>query len=132
MRSPIFRFVCLLACVALALPLFALQRGSDPISGTWSGDWGPNANDRNTVNVTLKLDGKNVTGTVQSINYKRPDVMIQKGTFDPASGTIQLEADAQGRGGAIHYVIQGKVMNGAMSGSWDHGTVKGDFKLTKK
>jgi hypothetical protein len=24
------------------------------------------------------------------------------------------------------------VMNGAMSGSWDHGTVKGDFKLTKK
>jgi hypothetical protein len=132
MRSPIFRLVCLLTCVALALPLFALQRGSDPISGTWSGDWGPNANDRNTVNVTLKLDGKNVTGTVQSINYKRPDVMIQKGTFDPASGTIQLEADAPSRGGAVHYVIQGKVMNGAMSGSWDHGTVKGDFKLTKK
>jgi hypothetical protein len=132
MRSPIFRLVCLLACIALALPLFALQRGSDSISGTWSGDWGPNANDRNTVNVTLKLDGKNVTGTVQSINYKRPDVMIQKGTFDPASGAIHLEADAQGRGGAIHYVIEGKVMNGTMSGSWDHGTVKGDFKLTKK
>src|SRR5215472_8309127 len=98
MRSNIIRLACLLVCVAIAVPVLALQRGgSDPITGTWSGDWGPNANDRNTVNVDLKLDGKNVTGTVQSINYKRPDVMIQKGTFDPASGTIQLEADAQGR-----------------------------------
>ena len=126
------RVVSCLMCLSLAVPLLALQRGSDAISGTWSGDWGPNANDRNTVNVTLKLDGKNITGTVQSINYKRPDVMIQKGTFDPASGTIHMEADAQGRGGTVHYVIEGKVMNGMMSGSWDHGTVKGDFKLTKK
>ena len=132
MRSTTFRLACLLICIALAIPLFALQRGSDPITGTWSGDWGPNAGDRNTVNVDLKLDGKNVTGTVHSINYQRPDVMIQKGTFDAASGMIHLEADAQARGGTVHYVIEGKLMNGTMSGSWDHGTVKGDFKLTKK
>jgi hypothetical protein len=110
----------------------ALQRGSDPISGTWSGDWGPNANDRNTVNVDLKLNGKNVTGTVHSINYTRPDVMISKGSYDPAAGTIHLEADASGRGGSVHYVIDGKMTGGTMSGSWNHGASKGDFKLTKK
>lgn len=132
MRSRVLRLACLFVCLAIALPLLALQRGSDPISGTWSGDWGPNANDRNTVNVDLKLNGKDVTGTVHSINYNRPDVMISKGTFDPAGGTIHLEADAQGRGGAVHYVIDGKVMGGTMSGSWNHGASKGDFKLMKK
>jgi hypothetical protein len=100
----------------------------------WSGDWGPNAADRNTVNVELKLDGKNLTGTVHSINYQRADVMLQKATFDSATGTIHMEAEVPNpRGGAaVHYVIDGKLMNGTMSGSWNHGTTKGDFKLTKK
>ena len=132
MRSHMFRLACLLVCLAVALPLLALQRGSDPVSGTWSGDWGPNAQDRNTVNVDLKLSGKDVTGTVQSINYNRPEVKISKGSFDAAAGTIHLEADAQGRGGAVHYVIDGKVMGGKMSGSWNHGATKGDFTLMKK
>jgi hypothetical protein len=132
MRSISFRVICFFACVAVALPLLALQRGSDPLTGTWTGDWGPNANDRNTVNVDLKLDGKNVTGTVHSVNYQRPDVMITKGTFDAASGMVHLEADAKSRGADVHYVIDGKLMGGTMSGSWNHDRSKGDFKLTKK
>lgn len=134
MRSITLRIVCFCACVAIALPLLALQRGSDPISGTWSGDWGPNANDRNTVNVDLKLNGKDVTGVVHSVNYQRPDVMISKGTYDAASSMLHLEADAKNpRGGAdVHYVIDGKVMGGTVSGSWNHDKSKGDFKLTKK
>jgi hypothetical protein len=134
MRSKTLQIVTLLACIAIAVPVLALQRGSDPVSGMWSGDWGPNAADRNTVNVELKLDGKNLTGTVHSINYQRADVMLQKSTFDSATGTIHMEADVPNpRGGAsVHYVIDGKLMNGTMSGSWNHGTSKGDFKLTKK
>jgi hypothetical protein len=134
MRSRTLQIVTLLACIAIAVPVLALQRGSDPVSGMWSGDWGPNANDRNTVNVELKLDGKNLTGTVHSINYQRADVMFQKSTFDPATGTIHMEADVPNprTGAMIHYVIDGKLMNGTMSGSWNHGTTKGDFKLSKK
>jgi hypothetical protein len=132
MKSRLSRLACLLVCVAVAVPLFALQGGKDPITGTWSGDWGPNAADRNTVNVDLKLDGKTVTGVVHSVNYQRPDVMIKNGTFDASSGMIHLEADAQGRGGSVHYVIDGKVANGSMTGSWNHPPSKGDFKLTKK
>ena len=133
MRLKISRKVCLLACLAIALPVLALQRGGDPLTGTWSGDWGPNAADRNTVNVNLKWDGKALTGVVHSINYQRPDVTLQKATFDPASGAVHMEADVPNpRGGTIHYVIDGKLVNGTMSGSWNHDGRKGDFKLTKK
>ena len=133
MRPTLFRTICLLACLAIALPVLALQRGSDPLTGTWSGDWGPNAADRNTVNVNLKWDGKTLTGTVQSVNYQRPDVTLQKATFDASAGTVHMEADAPNpRGGTIHYVIDGKLANGTMSGSWNHDGRKGDFKLKKK
>ena len=132
MKPHILKLACLVVCLVIALPLLALQRGSDPITGTWSGDWGPNANDRNTVNVDLKLDGKNITGSVHSVNYQRPDVTISKGTFDSGTGAVHFEADANARGGVVHYVIDGKLANGTMSGSWNHGAVKGDFKLTKK
>jgi hypothetical protein len=128
--------LCLLTCLFLAMPMFA-QRGAaaDPLSGTWTGDWGPNASDRNTVSVDLKFDGKAaVTGVVHSVNFKRPDVTLQKGTFDPKTGAVHLEADsANAMGGpAVHFIIDGKVTNASMSGSWNHSGGKGDFKLTKK
>ena len=129
-----YRIVALLICVTLAIPLFAFQRGSDPITGTWTGDWGPSPGDRNTVNVDLKVTGKTVTGVVHSINFQRPDVMLGKSTFDPATGAIHMEADAPNpSGGAkVHYIIDGKLANGTMSGSWNRDGKKGDFKLTKK
>jgi hypothetical protein len=134
MRSKVSRIFCLLAFVAVAVPTFALQRGSDPLTGTWTGDWGPTPTHRNTVSVDLKWDGKALTGVVHSINYQRADVTLEKTTFNPSSGAIHMEADVMNpRGGeTIHYVIDGKVANGSMSGSWNHGASKGDFKLTKK
>jgi len=134
MRSTTFRIVFCLLCVAMAAPVQGLQRGADPLTGTWAGDWGPSPADRNTVNVDLKWDGKVLTGVVHSINYQRPDVTLQKSTFDSATGTVHMEADAPNpRGGpSIHYIIDGKLANGSIAGSWNHGTMKGDFKITRK
>lgn len=138
MRRNLFRIVSLLACFAITVSVFGFQgkkgggKAADPITGTWSGDWGPSPADRNTVTVDLKLSGATITGTVHSVNFQRPDVELKNSTFDPQTGTVHMEADAQGRGGAVHFVIDGKVANGTMSGSWNHGTTKGDFKLTKK
>ena len=126
------RLFCLLICLAMAIPALALQRGNDPLTGTWTGDWGPNAADRNTVSVDLKYDGKALSGVVHSINYQRADVTLQKATFDAKTGDVHMEADVMGRGGMVHYVIDGKLANGSMSGSWNHLPSKGDFKLTKK
>ena len=88
MRLRASQVAALLVCLAVAVPLLALQRGSDALTGTWTGDWGPSPGDRNTVNVDLKLNGKALTGVVHSINFQRPDVMLQKSTFDPATGAV--------------------------------------------
>jgi hypothetical protein len=41
MRSRVFYTVCVLICL-VALPVFS-QTAADPVTGTWSGDWGPTA-----------------------------------------------------------------------------------------
>src|SRR5207249_4705977 len=82
------------------------------------------------MSVDLKWDGKALTGTVHSINPQRADVSLQKTSFAAASGAVHMEADAPNpRGGAaIHYIIDGKLANGVITGSWNHGASKGDFK----
>ena len=124
------RFVLVFALLASSFAL-AQSGGSDPLSGTWTGDWGPSPGDRNQVTVELKWDGKTLTGNV---NPGPNAVQIAKSTFDPATGAVHMEADAKSpRGGAaIHYVIDGKVANGTMTGSWNHDKSKGDFKISKK
>jgi hypothetical protein len=129
--------ICLLACVAIALPIIAQQKSAapaDPLSGTWSGDWGPSAGDRNQVSVDLKLTGTAVTGTVHSVTPKRDDVAITKGTYTAAGNKVQLEAEAKNprTGATVKYVIEGTLAGTSMTGSWNHDATKGDFKLTKK
>jgi hypothetical protein len=134
-RTRLVTVVCLLACMAITVPMFAGQGAApaaDPVSGTWTGDWGPNSQDRNMVSVELKLTGTTLTGTVKTAN--RPDVTLMKSTFVPATGAVHMEAEAKHprSGATVSYVIDGKVASGSMTGTWNHATTKGDFKLTKK
>ena len=131
MRFRVFGFLCLIACLALSISVFAQGKAApDPLSGSWSGDWGPTAAHRNPVTVDLKWDGKALTGVV---NPGPSAIQLQKSTYDPKTGAVHMEAEAQGRGGvAVHFVIDGKVENNTMSGTWLHDNRKGDFKITKK
>ena len=130
MRKNLFALICLVACIAIAVPMVAQNKGAgaDAISGTWTGDWGPSRYDRNPVTVDLKWDGKALTGTV---NPGPNAVAIKIGAFDAKTNTVHLEADARGRGQTFHYVIDGKLSNNTLSGSWNHDNRKGDFKITK-
>ncbi len=120
--------LCLAVCLLFTLSVFA--QGGDPLSGTWAGDWGPSANDRNQVTVELKWDGSTLKGTV---NPGANAVELKNATFDAKTGAVHFEADAKNRrGDPIHYVIDGKVAQGTMSGSWGHDNRKGDFKITKQ
>lgn len=130
MRLKSVCLVVLFACSVIAASGAAAQKGKDPLSGTWSGDWGPTPTHRNPVTVELKWDGNTLSGTV---NPGPSAIALQKCTFDAKAGTVHLEADAKDRrGNEVHYVIDGKVEDNTMSGSWDHGNRKGDFKITKK
>lgn len=102
---------------------------ADPVSGTWTGDWGPNANDRNQVTLELKMDGATLTGTV---NPGPNAVPLTKASFTQDTAVIMMEADAKGHDGKpVHYTIEGKVEGTMMTGTWNHDNKKGDFKLTK-
>ena len=130
MRVRVPSLACLLVCLTMAASVAAQQKAADPLSGTWTGDWGPSAADRNPVTVELKWDGKALTGQV---NPGANVVELQKCTFDAKTSAVHMEADAKGRrGNEIHYVIDGKVEKDTITGSWNHDNRKGDFKITKK
>lgn len=130
MRVRAFGLACMLVCLTMAASVAAQQKAMDPLSGTWMGDWGPSAADRNPVTVELKWDGKALTG---SVNPGASAVALLKCTFDAKTGAVHMEADTKGRrGNDIHYMIDGKVEKDTMTGSWNHDDRKGDFKITKK
>ena len=115
---------CSVLCLSFAVFLFA----ADTISGTWTGEWGPNTFERNQVVAQLKYDGKAVTGTINSGSYP---ITISKGTFNEKTGAIHLEADGRGRDGAKnHYVIDGKLQKSTITGTWKYDKGNGDFKIS--
>ena len=129
MKLRVTAFLSLVACLFIVVTVLAQ---ADPVSGTWTGDWGPSAGDRNKVTVDLKWDGKALTGNITGGDNVAKPIPLTKNTFDPKTGAIHLEATASTQRGSIHYVVDGKVEKNAMSGSWTHDNRKGDFKLTKK
>ena len=114
------------ACFAL-FATFAIAQ-MDPLSGTWTGDWGPSPGDRNEVTVELKLDGGKLTGVV---NPGQNAVELMNASFDPETGVVKMEAEAPGRGGTFHYMIEGKLEGNTLTGTWNHDNRDGDFKITK-
>jgi hypothetical protein len=129
MKLRILSFLSVVTCLVIVVS--ALAQG-DPLSGTWTGDWGPSPNDRNDVTLQLKWDGKALTGNITGGLNVTGQIPLQKTSFDPKTGAVHMEADASSRGRTIHYVVEGKVEKGTMTGSWNHDNRKGDFKLTKK
>jgi hypothetical protein len=129
MRFKVLTVVSLIGCLALVMSAFA----QDPITGEWTGDWGPSANDRNSVTLALKFDGKALTGNVTGGTNVAAPLPIQKGSFDAKTGAVHMEVDSKDRRGqTVHFVIDGKLEKGAMTGSWNHDGRKGDFKISKK
>jgi hypothetical protein len=133
MRAKVFLLVTLLACVTLAVSVFA-QEGH-PLKGTWLGDWGPNKNDRNQVTIVMDWDGKQITG---QINPGPNAVPVTNATLEPKGWTVHFEADVKNAAGrTIHYVVDGKIenlglYNRVIAGSWSHDNVKGDFRIQRQ
>ena len=101
----------------------------DPLSGTWSGDWGPTPDHRNVVTLELMWDGTSLTGTV---NPGPNAIELSSATFDPATGTVAMAASATNfRGEEVNYSIEGQLEGDSMSGSWNHDGGEGDFAVSR-
>ena len=136
MRVRLPGLISLVAVLAVFAP--ALAQEGHPIVGTWHGDWGPTPTHRNDVTLVLDWDGKNITGL---INPGPDSIKLVIATLNPSSDpkgwTVHFEADAKDHNGqTVHFVADGKIENltsirRSIAGSWNHGNVKGDFKVTR-
>jgi hypothetical protein len=113
----------------------AAQEGY-PLIGTWSGDWGTSAAQRNPALIVLEWKTTTLSGI---INPGYPDeAPIRAGTLDSTKWTVHLEADSKDeRGNPVKIVIDGKLENigshnRTLTGTWTRGNVKGNFKLTRE
>jgi|GEM_PF-281026 len=115
----------LLCIVAFASPALT-QKATDPLTGTWKGDWGPSATDRNSVVLELKWDGKILTGTVNP----GPDaIAIENASFDPKEMKIHFEVNLTARN--RRYAVDGLVEKDKMTGRWSRSGRSGDFQLVR-
>jgi hypothetical protein len=128
---PMNRKVSFLAVALLLAGCAARTAGSTASpAGAWSGEYGPDTERHEQIKLELRWEASNLRGVVQAGFRELP---VTKASFTPETGAITMEFDAQGNNGqTVHYVIEGKVEGNAMSGTWNHDSQRGDFRLTRK
>jgi hypothetical protein len=114
-----------------ALPTPA-QEGH-PLTGTWSGDWGPSPASRRHITMVMAWDGKTVTGTINPGPDAVPVPAIQ---LDVVNWTIRFETTAKTAAGTETIAVEGRIEDlgsphRAVAGTWRQGSAKGSFKLTR-
>jgi len=105
------------------------------MSGSWVGDWGVGATNRNRVVVILEWTGAEITGV---INPGPNAIPIKSATVDPSDWSLQFEAqgpDAQGK--MVAWKVEGTIddlgtYNRTLAGSWNVGNTQGDFSITRQ
>ena len=132
MRSNLARVAALIGVLGLAAAAGA-QYGH-PLKGSWSGDWGPSAEDRRRLLLLLDWDGSAVTGT---INPGPNAVPIAAATLDPETWAVRIEAEGRDADdNAVAYVIDGELQNigsynRVITGTWTQGGTSGDFTVMR-
>jgi len=112
--------------VCLAPGVFAQSSGpapADQISGIWT--------DGNGRGLDLKFDGQHtLTG---SLNPETPNpVPFKEGTFDSKTGVFKLSAERTVNGATQKIVIDGKLADGKLTGTYDSNGQKGTFAFSRK
>jgi hypothetical protein len=132
MRRRTFYLGCFVACVGVAASGLAQQ--GHPLTGTWSGDWGPSATQRNQVTFVMNWDGKNVTGL---INPGPDSVPLSSVYLDVTNWMVRIEADTKDQSGKpVHISAEGHLddlgsYHRTIRGTWRQGAATGDFRLTR-
>lgn len=118
-----YRRIALAALIAFALTSTALAQAS--VAGAWdlaiNGPEGPI-----TATATLKQDGENVTGSIETPQ----GAAEMKGTYK--GKTLNMAFSFQGPQGPIEIKVNGEVDGASMKGIIDFGMGMADFTAKKK
>ena len=123
MRLPLLRVLTLTACVLAAA--HALAQYGHPLKGSWSGDWGPNKDQRTRVLLQMEWDGKEISG---AINPGPNALALTKASLDPDTWQVHLEARGVVIDGTLENIGSARRV---LSGVWTQAGQKGDFKLIR-
>lgn len=118
---------CLLVVVSGVGGAQTGTRAADPITGTWTGDMGPDATTRMRINLDLKFDGKAVSGVITGPGLTPGD--INGGTFEANSGAITFLVVV--RDGDTRVQFEGARTADTISGRVSSATVSGTFRVVR-
>lgn len=131
---PALSLIVVLAFALLGAPGLLSQEGH-PLTGTWSGDWGPSLNEREHLTLVLRWDGDNITGL---INPGLRSVTLDEVSLDVTDWTVRLRATSlDGAGGPVAITAEGRLEDlesphRTLRGTWRQGDRVGDFVLTRE
>lgn len=124
----------LILCCAIAATTAFAQEGH-PLSGTWTGDWGPRTSTLRThITLVMSWDGDKVIGVLNPgpdsaavnvfVDYATWAVRIDAETKDTAGKTVKIEAE-----GKLEELGSPRRR---LAGTWRQGTTAGEFKVTRE
>ena len=138
-RALLLAVVTLLSAgVVLTTAVFSTQavaQEGHPLVGTWQGDWGPSAEDRNFLTIIMTWDGKAITGLV---NPGPDSSQLQAVKLDSSAWSVTIETDLKDDAGQAHHLkAEGKLENigtqtRSLNGTWEDGQGKGTFTLIRQ
>jgi len=121
-------------CVFIATSTASAQEGH-PLSGTWTGDWGPpNQAQKTHITLVLNWDGDKVTGVMNP----GPDSSPLNVFVDYSSWSVRLDAESKDTAGkAVRIEAEGKLEDigsprRKLVGMWRQADVTGEFKVTRE
>ena len=132
MRRRVVPLLWLVACLAAGTSGVA-QEGH-PLTGTWGGDWGPTATERNHVTFVMNWDGEKVTGVINPGPDQAPLASV---FLDVTNWTVRIEADGKdSTGKPVRIMAEGKLedissAHRKITGTWRQGAANGDFRITR-
>ncbi|MEO8096925.1 MAG: hypothetical protein ABI811_04445 [Acidobacteriota bacterium] len=118
--------------VSCAVPIFC-QEGH-PLTGTWTGDAGASATDRQHITIVMNWDGKAITGILNPGPNAAP---LRTVTLDGSTWTVRMQIDAKdGAGKPLAIAVEGKIDNlgsahRTIKGTWRQGAITSEFRLTR-
>jgi DinB family protein len=115
------------SCVWAIAASASAQTSADPVSGTWTGQMGQDGNVMAPIAMTMKFDGKNITGTVTGPPHPAD---IKTGTYDPHNGALKLNIVVQDDS-STPVVFDGTLVGGTAMGRVILPNQTGHFKVEK-